>query len=113
MCHVYALLNQKGGIGKTTASFQIAAGLKRRGYKVLGLDMDPQCNLTFTCGGDYQTKPTIYDATFNNVNIKNTIQHLDEIDLIPGSNNMSSLEAQITRDGREYFLKDLIEPLKT
>lgn len=113
MSHVYALLNQKGGIGKTTASFQIAAGLKRRGYKVLAIDMDPQCNMTFSCGGDYQTKATIYDATFNEVDIKNTIQHLEEIDLVPGSNNMSSLEAQITREGREYFLRDLIEPLKT
>lgn len=113
MSHVYALLNQKGGIGKTTASFQIAAGLKRRGYKVLAIDMDPQCNMTFSCGGDYQTKPTIYDATFNNVEIRKTIQRLDEVDLIPGSNNMSSIEAQITREGREYFLRDLIEPLKT
>lgn len=111
--YVYALVNQKGGVGKTTAAIHLGTGLKVRGFKVLIIDMDAQCNLTFSLGGDYQHKPTIMDAVLGKVDVEDTIQHLDEIDVIPGSSNLSTLESKIDPDGREFFLADTIEPLKS
>ena len=46
------LSNQKGGVGKTTTSNALAAGLNNRGYRVLAVDLDPQCNLSLSCGVD-------------------------------------------------------------
>ena len=111
MAHVFAIVNQKGGIGKTTFSMQIGVGLRRRGFKVLMIDMDAQCNLTFTLRGDYKNSPTILEAIFEEVNVEDTIQHLDEVDLIPGSANLTTLEQQIDPEGREYFLSETIKPL--
>lgn len=110
--YVYALVNQKGGIGKTTAALHLGTGLRIKGFKTLIIDMDAQCNLTLTLRGDYQHKPTIMDAILGKINIFDTIQHLDEVDVIPGSSNLSTLESKIDSDGREYFLADVIEPLK-
>lgn len=111
--HVFAIVNQKGGIGKTTTAVHLAVGLRNKGYKTLLIDMDAQCNLTFTLNGDYQNKPTIMDAILNEVEIFDTIQYLEEIDLIPGSNNLSSLDTMLDDDGKEYFLADCIEKLKS
>lgn len=111
MAHVFAIVNQKGGIGKTTIAVQFGVGLRRRGYRVLLIDMDAQCNLTFTLGGDYKHSPTILEAIFEEVNVKDTIQHLSEIDLIPGSINITTLEQQIEPAGKEFFLQSTIEPL--
>lgn len=111
--HVFAIVNQKGGIGKTTTAVHLAVGLRNKGYKTLLIDMDAQCNLTFTLNGDYQNKPTIMDAILNEAEIFDTIQYLEEIDLIPGSNNLSSLDTMLDDDGKEYFLADCIEKLKS
>lgn len=111
-CHVYALVNQKGGIGKTTTVIQMGAGLALRGYKTLLIDMDAQCNMSFSLKGDYQHKPTIMDAILGKVKVEDTIQHLEEVDLIPGSSNLASLESLIDPDGKEFFLEDTIQPLK-
>ena len=108
---VYALVNQKGGIGKTTAAIHLGTGLQLRGYKTLIIDMDAQCNLTLSLKGDYQHKPTIMDAILSKVDIFDTIQHLDEVDVIPGSNNLATLESKIDPNGKEFFLSDTIEPL--
>lgn len=110
--YVYALVNQKGGIGKTTAAIHLGVGLQRRGFKTLIIDMDAQCNLTFSLGGDYQHKPTIMDAILGKVDVFDTIQHLDEVDVIPGSSNLSTLENKLDPEGREFFLADTIAPLK-
>ena len=52
-CHVVSILNQKGGVGKTTLTFNIAHALAKRGKKVLCIDMDPQGNLSLLCGIEY------------------------------------------------------------
>ena len=52
MNYIIAVTNQKGGTGKTTSTINIGAGLARKGYKVLLIDLDPQGSLTFSAGVD-------------------------------------------------------------
>lgn len=109
MAYIFALLNQKGGIGKTTAAVQLSAGLRQKGYRVLAIDMDPQCNLSYSFASDYQNSPTIYDALLKKVNIKECIQKLDEVDLVPSNSILTSLESRIPEEGKEYVLKNAIK----
>ena len=76
------------------------------------IDMDAQSNLTFALKGDYRDKPTIMEVLMKKIDIVDTIQHLEEIDLIAGSPNLSSLESRIEEDGKEFFLDEAIDPLR-
>lgn len=64
------LSNQKGGVAKTSTSNALSAGLYNRGYKVLAVDLDPQCNLSFSCGEDMiNTEKTLYDVFKGNAEV--------------------------------------------
>lgn len=76
--------NKKGGVGKTTTAYNLAAELRKKGFSVLAIDLDPQCSLTELAGVN-QNGPTSYGVIAKEVNINNSILNLEFFDLIPGS----------------------------
>ena len=91
MAHTIVLTNQKGGVGKTTTSASLAAGLARKGRKVLAVDMDPQGNLGFSLGADIDEGPTVYDALEGKVTVYDAIKRIKDIDIIRSNILLSSL----------------------
>ena len=111
---IITITNQKGGVGKTTTAHILSAGLTRKGFKVLAVDVDPQTNFTFTAGLDpLEDGFTVYDL------MKKTASSLQAIkttpagfSIIPGSLNLAGADMEFTQAGREYMLKEALEPLE-
>lgn len=111
MAKTIAVTNQKGGVGKTTTAIQLGAGMTIKGKRVLFIDMDPQCSLTYVMGGTLNEK-SILEAMMKTVPVEETVQHLEEGDLIPASVNLSVLDQSLTQPGKEYRLREVIAPLQ-
>lgn len=112
MSRIITVTNQKGGVGKTTTAHAIATGLSHRGFKTLLVDLDPQSNLTYTMGADGST-PTIYELFNGEIKSPFTvIHHMEHGDIIPGSLLLAGADMEYTKPGREYILKEILEPLK-
>ena len=73
MAAIIAITNQKGGVGKTTTACALMDGLRQRGARVLGVDLDPQGSLGFCLGLDIDNCATIYDVLKGHQNIRDVI----------------------------------------
>ena len=111
MAHVISLLNHKGGVGKTTSTINIGAGLVELGHKVLLLDLDPQANLTISLG--IQRQPvTIYEALRGESELV-PFNYKPDLDVITASLDLSGAEMELVNEpGREFLLRGLFEPLQ-
>lgn len=109
---IITVTNQKGGAGKTTTVDATLASLKERGFKVLAIDLDPQCNLTFTMNAD-SSKKNILDVLSRNAKPEEAIQHLRNGDLIPGTAQLAAAESILNETGKEYRLKESLEEIKS
>ena len=104
---VITIFNQKGGVTKTTTTLSLGSGLAKRGYKVLLIDLDAQFNLTACTNADFDTY-NIYDLLFNDASFEDTIQNLDEFDMIIGTDEM----ALVAPDTDLFVLKNKLDLLK-
>lgn len=108
---IITVTNQKGGAGKTTTVDAVLSALKSKGYKVLAVDLDPQCNLTFSMNAD-SSKSSILDVMTGDVKTEEAIQKLNHGDLLAGTARMAAAESILTQTGKEYRLKEALESVK-
>ncbi len=110
---IITLANQKGGCGKTTTSHTLATGLCNRGYKVLAVDCDPQCN--FSTVFDLKVSKdqlTLYDVLNKQADIgKAKITIHEGLDIIQGDLMLCDADRKFTKIGSEFMLKEALEPI--
>ncbi|MDR0919972.1 MAG: AAA family ATPase [Oscillospiraceae bacterium] len=109
---VISVITQKGGVGKTTTVNALASCYHRKKYRVLGIDMDSQGNLSFSAGADNENNATIYDVMKGSVKPSFAVQHRDMCDIIPANIVLSSIELEYTGANREYLLRNAVTQLR-
>lgn len=112
---ILSMVNQKGGVGKTTTAVSITAALTQLGKKVLLCDFDPQANATSGLGVEKSDVPhTVYDVVINDIPAKNAIVHTKYGDLIPSGADLAGAGIElVSLDRREFRLKDALAPLES
>ena len=103
-----AIINQKGGVGKSTTALAIGAGLARAGRTVLYIDLDAQGNLSYTLGADTQGYNAM-GVLQQPERVKEEIQRTAQGDIIASSPALAGADAIITQTGKEYRLKEALE----
>ncbi len=112
MAQTIVLTNQKGGVGKTTTSAALAAGLAKKEKRVLAIDLDPQGNLGFSFGLDIENGNTLFEALKGDVPIYDAIQRKSGIDFIRSNILLSGVAEVVKSEKRELLLKNLLAPVE-
>ena len=117
MSKIIAITNQKGGVGKTTTSVNLAACVASEGYRVLVVDADPQGNSSSGLGVRVKEKtPTIYEVMAGEVELKNALAKtaVKTLFVLPADIRLAGAEIELANmDGREHVLSEALEAARS
>jgi chromosome partitioning protein len=112
---VYAIANQKGGVGKTTTAVNLAACVAEAGYEALLIDVDPQCNATLGLGVAKDLEPTVYEVLIDSTPLDDAIVETDieHLALAPASPDLAGATVELPRiAGSETRLREAVAPIR-
>lgn len=110
--NVVAVINQKGGTGKTTTTINLGSALSKLGKKVLLLDLDPQSNLSYSLAVS-NTAATLAEVFQGEKSITDVMVEKNGLWVVPGSNELVDIEISlVTQPDREKFLKSILAQVK-
>ena len=106
-----AIVNRKGGVGKTATAQALGAGLRKKKRKVLFIDLDSQTNLTYGLNAR-SDGITSLEVLTGEATAEEAIQHTPQGDIIAGSDKLAGSDTNITETGKEYRLREAIQGLQ-
>ena len=112
MAKTVAIVNQKGGVGKTTTCVNLTAALHEAGKRVLLCDFDPQANSTSGMGVDKRASQGVYEVLINGAPARASVAHTRWGDVLPASKELAGAGIEmIGREKREFLLRDALAAL--
>jgi chromosome partitioning protein len=115
MGSVYAIANQKGGVGKTTTAVNMAACVAAAGEQTLIVDLDQQCNATVSLGEDREATPSSYDCLVGEISVAEAARPAgpDNLWLVPANRDLAGASVELPRiEGSERRLRDRLGPVR-
>ena len=115
MGKIFAVVNQKGGVGKTTTAVNLTAALTEAGKKILLCDFDPQANATSGLGVDKRkTKQSVYDVIINDVPAADAVVHTPYGDVLPSSPDLAGAAVELlTMTEPNFRLRNALNTLRS
>jgi chromosome partitioning protein len=112
---VYAIANQKGGVGKTTTAVNLAASSAADGTQVLLCDLDAQCNATVALGLGRELRPSSYDCLIGKCSVAEAAQPAgpDNMWIVPANRDLAGASVELPRiEGSEHHLRRMLGPVR-
>ena len=115
MGKIISIINQKGGVGKTTTAVNLAAFLADKGYKTMLVDADSQGNATSGLSKDVEVEETLYDVLLDDVSIEEAVVKTDimKLSILPASIDLAGAEIEmVSMEKREFLMKRKLDQVR-
>ncbi len=112
---IYALANQKGGVGKTTTAVSLAASLAEAGAKTIVVDADPQANATVALGLPKDEEPSLYDVLAGTTSAVGALREtaIPNLRVLPAHADLAAANVELPRTAdSDHLLRDALAPLR-